>query len=121
MFEHRTSKRKGAISAKADEKIVIPLNMRDGIIIAKGKGNSNWNCSAPHGAGRKMSRSKAKKSIEIDEFKKSMKNIWSSTVSEKTIDEAPQAYKNIDEIKNAITDTAEIIDILKTVYNYKSH
>jgi tRNA-splicing ligase RtcB (3'-phosphate/5'-hydroxy nucleic acid ligase) len=111
--------RKGAISAKADEKIVIPLNMRDGIIIAKGKGNSNWNCSAPHGAGRKMSRSKAKKSIEIDEFKKSMKNIWSSTVSEKTIDEAPQAYKPKKEIIDNISDTAEILEILIPVYNFK--
>lgn len=111
--------RKGAISAKTDEKIVIPLNMRDGIIIAIGKGNEDWNCSAPHGAGRKMSRSKAKESIEIEEFKKSMKNVWSSTISEKTIDEAPQAYKPKKEIIDNISDTAEIIEMLTPVYNFK--
>lgn len=113
--------RKGAVSAEKGEKLLIPINMRDGSLLCIGKGNEDWNFSAPHGAGRLFSRSKAKSLIGMDEFTASMEGIYTSSVVKETLDEAPQAYKNIDEIKNAITDTAEIIDILKTVYNYKSH
>lgn len=113
--------RKGAVSAEKGEKLLIPINMRDGSLLCIGKGNEDWNFSAPHGAGRLFSRSKAKSLIGMDEFTASMEGIYTSSVVKETLVEAPQAYKNIDEIKNAITDTAEIIDILKTVYNYKSH
>lgn len=113
--------RKGAVSAEKGEKILIPINMRDGSLLCIGKGNEDWNFSAPHGAGRLFSRSKAKSLIGMEEFTASMEGIYTSSVVKETLDEAPQAYKNIEEIKNAITDTAEIIDILKTVYNYKSH
>ncbi|ETR64837.1 MAG: hypothetical protein OMM_15271 [Candidatus Magnetoglobus multicellularis str. Araruama] len=86
--------RKGAISAHKDEKVLIPLNMRDGCLIAVGKGNAAWNYSAPHGAGRKFSRSSAKQSISLEAYQNSMKGIWSSCIAESTLDEAPQAYKN---------------------------
>ncbi len=111
--------RKGAISAKKGEKLLIPLNMRDGIIIGIGKGNEDWNYSAPHGAGRRMSRSKAKESIDFDEFKKAMKNVWSSTVTKHTIDEAPQAYKPKKEIIENIKDSVDIIEIITPLYNFK--
>lgn len=113
--------RKGAISAQLGEKVIIPINMRDGSIIAIGKGNSEWNCSAPHGAGRILSRSKAKELVSFDEFKNSMKDVWSTSVCESTIDESPMAYKPVDEIINNIQDTAEIISIIKPLYNFKSN
>lgn len=95
--------------------------MRDGSLLCFGKGNCDWNFSAPHGAGRLMSRSKAKELIDMDEFEDSMKDVYSSSVCKSTLDEAPQAYKSIDEIYNAIQETVEVIDILKPVYNFKSH
>lgn len=112
--------RKGAISAQKGERVIIPINMRDGSIIAIGKGNPDWNYSAPHGAGRLMSRSKAKEIINIDDFKETMKNVYSTTVNESTIDEAPMAYKPIYEIINNIQDTVTIQKIIKPIYNYKA-
>ena len=112
--------RKGAVSAELGEKLLIPINMRDGSLICIGKGNEDWNYSAPHGAGRLMSRSKAKEMLSMDEFVSSMNGIFTTSVSAATIDEAPQAYKTMDEIKNAITDTVEIIDTIKPIYNFKA-
>lgn len=112
--------RKGAISAKHGEKVLIPMNMRDGCIIAIGKGNEDWNCSAPHGAGRIMSRSKAKENISLEEFQKSMNGIFTTSVQKSTIDESPMAYKLAQEIIDNIKDTVEIVDIIKPVYNFKS-
>jgi RNA-splicing ligase RtcB len=113
--------RKGAVSAELGETLLIPINMRDGSLLCKGKGNEDWNYSAPHGAGRLMSRSKAKDNIDLNEFTESMKGIYSSSVGQSTLDEAPQAYKSIEEITSAIKDTVDIIDILKPVYNFKAH
>ena len=113
--------RKGAVSAENGEMLIIPMNMRDGSLLCIGKGNEDWNFSAPHGAGRLMSRSKAKENINIDDFIDTMNGIYSTSVVENTIDEAPQAYKPIDEIKSLITDTVDIISTIKTVYNFKSH
>lgn len=112
--------RKGAISAKKDEKLLIPMNMRDGCILGIGKGNEDWNYSAPHGAGRLMSRSKAKEAISLDDFEESMKGIHSTSVNRSTIDESPFAYKPSEEIIEKIGDTVEIIDILKPIYNFKA-
>lgn len=112
--------RKGAVSAELGEKLLIPINMRDGSLICIGKGNEDWNYSAPHGAGRLMSRSKAKEMLSMDEFANSMNGIFTTSVNTATIDEAPQAYKSMEEIKNAITDTVEIIDTIKPIYNFKA-
>lgn len=112
--------RKGAISAKDGELLLIPINMRDGCIIGKGKGNEDWNCSAPHGAGRIMSRSKAKEILSIDEFKDTMKDIFTTSVNQSTIDESPMVYKSIDEIVNNIKDTVDIVKIIKPIYNFKA-
>lgn len=112
--------RKGAISAKKGEKVLIPINMRDGSIIAIGKGNKDWNQSAPHGAGRIMSRHKAKEKFKLEEFKESMKDIYSTSVVEETIDEAPFVYKPMQEIIDNIKDTVEIEKIIKPIYNFKS-
>ena len=112
--------RKGAISAKKGERVLIPINMRDGSIIAVGKGNEDWNNSAPHGAGRIMSRSKAKNIINLKEFKDSMKDIYTTSVVEETIDEAPFVYKPMQEIINNIKDTVEIKKIIKPIYNFKA-
>lgn len=113
--------RKGAISAKKDEIILIPVNMKDGSILAKGKGNKDWNESAPHGAGRLMSRTKAKHNIDLEHFKNQMQGIYTSSVCKSTLDEAPDAYKSIDSIINNISETADIIDVLKPIYNFKAH
>ena len=113
--------RKGAISAKEGEKLAIPLNMRDGVIIGIGKGNDDWNQSAPHGAGRLMSRSKAKASVSMEEFQESMKGIQSWSVCNSTLDESPQAYKPASTIIEQVKETIEIIEIIKPVYNFKSH
>ena len=113
--------RKGAISAQAGEKVIIPMNMRDGSLICVGKGNPDWNYSAPHGAGRVMSRSKAKETINMHDFKDSMKDIYSTSVVESTIDEAPMVYKPMDEIIENIKDTVDVIDIIKPIYNFKAH
>ena len=112
--------RKGAISAKAGEKVLIPINMRDGCIIGIGKGNEDWNCSAPHGAGRIMSRSKAKENVSLEEYQESMKGIYTTSVNQSTIDESPMAYKPMDEILERIKDTVEIVKIIKPVYNFKA-
>lgn len=112
--------RKGAISAKAGEKLLIPINMRDGCIIGVGKGNEDWNCSAPHGAGRIMSRSKAKELVPLEEFEDSMKGIFTTSVGQSTIDEAPMVYKPMDEIIQNIADTVDILKIVKPIYNFKA-
>ena len=112
--------RKGSISAQACEKVIIPMNMRDGSLICIGKGNADWNYSAPHGAGRLMSRNKAKSAISLTDFEKSMKGIYSTTVSRSTIDESPMAYKNMDEIVRCIEPTVDIVDIIKPLYNFKA-
>jgi len=113
--------RKGAVRAEKDEQLLIPINMRDGSLLCKGKGNEDWNFSAPHGAGRLMSRSKAKEMIDMEDFKDSMEGIYTTSVMQSTLDEAPQAYKSMEEIKSAIVDTVDIKDILKPVYNFKAH
>ena len=112
--------RKGSVSAQAGEKLIIPMNMRDGSLICIGKGNSDWNYSAPHGAGRLMSRSKAKAAITMKEFEKSMKGIYTTSVSLSTIDESPMAYKATDEIVRCVEPTVDIIDIIKPLYNFKA-
>ena len=112
--------RKGAISCYKDEKVLIPLNMADGSLICIGKGNSYWNNSAPHGAGRALSRTQAKDQLTMKDYKERMKNIYSSCVSISTLDEAPMAYKNSEEIINAIEPTAKIIDHLRPLYNFKA-
>ena len=112
--------RKGAIRANKGERVIIPINMRDGSIIAVGKGNADWNNSAPHGAGRLMSRHKAKEIFNLEEFKESMKDIYSTSVVEETIDEAPFAYKPMQEIIDNIKDTVEIERIIKPIYNFKA-
>lgn len=112
--------RKGAISAKKGEKVLIPMNMRDGCIIGIGKGNDEWNQSAPHGAGRIMSRMKAKETFNLDEYKESMNGIYTTSVNEETIDEAPFVYKPMKEIIDCIGDTIEIIKIIKPIYNFKA-
>ena len=113
--------RKGAISAYEGEDVLIPINMRDGVIIGKGKGSPNWNYSAPHGAGRILSRAEAKNKIHMNDYKASMKDIFTTCVNVSTLDEAPQAYKPIEEIINNITDTVDIKKIIKPIYNFKSN
>lgn len=112
--------RKGAVSAQAGEKLLIPINMRDGSLICTGKGNEDWNCSAPHGAGRLMSRSQAKQNFTVSEFKKQMNGIYTTSVNAQTLDECPMAYKSIDDIVNNIGDTVEINEIIKPIYNFKA-
>lgn len=112
--------RKGAISAKAGERVLIPINMRDGCIVGIGKGNEDWNCSAPHGAGRIMSRHKAREIVSLDEFKDCMDGIFTTSVGVDTLDEAPMVYKPMDEIVENIKDTVEIEKIIKPVYNFKA-
>ena len=112
--------RKGAIRANKGERVIIPINMRDGSIIAVGKGNEDWNNSAPHGAGRLMSRKKAKETFNLEEFKKSMADIYSTSVLEETIDEAPFVYKPMQEIIDNMQDTVEIEKIIKPIYNFKA-
>ena len=112
--------RKGAVPARKGQRILIPMNMRDGCIIAVGKGNEDWNCSAPHGAGRLMSRSEAKSSLSLDEFTEQMKGVYTTTATSATIDESPMAYKPMDEIVSLISPTVEIERIIKPIYNFKS-
>lgn len=113
--------RKGAVSAENGETLLIPINMRDGSIIAKGKGNEDWNYSAPHGAGRLMGRNEAHKKLNFDEFKEQMKGVYSTSVLTETLDEAPNAYKPMNEIVEAIGETVDIVDIIKPIYNFKAH
>ena len=112
--------RKGAISAKSGEKILIPINMRDGSVIATGKGNPEWNYSAPHGAGRIMSRAKAKETLSLEDYKLAMNGIYTTSVNESTLDEAPMAYKPLEDIIYVIRDSVDVIDIMKPVYNFKA-
>ncbi|WP_101773559.1 RtcB family protein [Peptostreptococcus faecalis] len=112
--------RKGAISAKRNEKVIIPLNMRDGSLICIGKGNNNWNESAPHGAGRTLSRTQAKEIIKLSDFEESMRGIYTTSVKESTLDEAPFAYKNKEEIISNIGDTVNILKHIKPIYNFKA-
>lgn len=112
--------RKGAISAKAGEKVLIPINMRDGCIVGIGKGNEDWNYSAPHGAGRIMSRSKARELVSLDSFRQAMDGIYTTSVTADTVDEAPMVYKSMDEIVENIKDTVDILEIIKPVYNFKA-
>jgi len=112
--------RKGAVSAYKGERLIIPLNMRDGSLLCVGKGNPEWNFSAPHGAGRLMSRGQAKRELNLDKFKSEMKDVFSTTVSENTLDEAPMAYKSAEEIISQIGDTVDIIKQIKPIYNFKS-
>lgn len=112
--------RKGAISAKKSEKIIIPINMRDGSLLGTGKGNSDWNYSAPHGAGRLMSRKVAKNTITLDEFKESMKGIYSNSVNAHNISESPMAYKPLNSILNNIENSVKVDEIIKPIYNFKA-
>lgn len=112
--------RKGSISARKGEKVIIPMNMRDGCIIGIGKGNEDWNYSAPHGAGRTMSRNIAKKTLNMEEYKKSMNGIYTTSVNEETIDEAPMVYKPMKEIIEHIKDTVKVDKIIKPIYNFKA-
>ena len=112
--------RKGSVSAQSGEKLIIPINMRDGSLICKGRGNPDWNYSAPHGAGRLMSRSAARESFTVSEFKKQMKGIYSTSVCSGTLDECPMAYKGMEDIVSNIGDTAEIVSIIKPIYNFKA-
>jgi len=112
--------RKGAISAKEGERLVIPISMADGVILGKGKGNIDWNNSAPHGAGRLFSRNKAKELLSLDEYKSKMSNVWSSCISQGTLDESPMAYKGLDFILSSIGPSVDVIEVWKPVYNYKA-
>lgn len=113
--------RKGAISAQKGEKVLIPINMRDGSLIAIGKGNSDWNYSAPHGAGRILSRSKAKATLSMEDFKETMKEVWSTSVLESTLDESPMAYKDMKEIIENTKDAIDVLKVIKPLYNFKAN
>jgi tRNA-splicing ligase RtcB len=112
--------RKGAVSAAKGETVVIPMNMRDGVLLCRGKGNPDWNYSAPHGAGRLMSRSKAKEAVTLEEFKESMEGIYTTSVDQSTLDESPMAYKPMQEIIDNIGDTVDVLKVLRPVYNFKA-
>ena len=112
--------RKGAIAAHAGEKVLIPINMRDGSVIAVGRGNPEWNYSAPHGAGRIMSRTKANATIDMEAYRQSMAGIYTTSVNEDTIDEAPMAYKSLNDIIDVIRDSVDVLDVMKPVYNFKA-
>lgn len=112
--------RKGAVSAKNGEKLLIPINMRDGSLICMGKGNEDWNCSAPHGAGRLMSRSAAKKRFTVSDFQNQMSGIYTTSVNQDTLDECPMAYKAMDDIVKHIGQTADILTVIKPIYNFKA-
>lgn len=112
--------RKGAIAAHKNEKVLIPINMRDGSVLAVGKGNPEWNYSAPHGAGRLMSRTRAKNSLSLEEYKMEMKGIYTTSVNEATLDEAPMAYKALEDIIGVIRESVDVIEVLKPIYNFKA-
>lgn len=112
--------RKGAISAHAGELLLIPINMRDGSILARGKGNPEWNYSAPHGAGRVMSRTEAKQMLNLEDYKKAMEGIYTTSVNEQTLDEAPMAYKSLEDIIGVIRESVDVIEVLKPIYNFKA-
>ena len=112
--------RKGAISAREGEKVLIPINMRDGVIVGRGKGNEDWNFSAPHGTGRIFKRTEVKNNFTLSEFKSAMKGIFSTSISKETLDESPFAYRKISDILPAIAETVEVEKILRPVYNFKA-
>ena len=112
--------RKGAIAAHKGEKVLIPINMRDGSVLAVGRGNPEWNFSAPHGAGRLMSRTKAKEDLSLEEYRKTMEGIYTTSVNESTLDEAPMAYKSLDDIIDVIRDSVDVVDVMKPVFNFKA-
>ncbi len=112
--------RKGAIAAHEGEPVLIPINMRDGSVLARGKGNPDWNFSAPHGAGRIMSRTAAKQMLNLEEYKKTMAGIYTTCVNESTLDEAPMAYKSLADIIDVIAESVEIMEVLKPIYNFKA-
>ncbi|MBO5097432.1 MAG: RtcB family protein [Agathobacter sp.] len=112
--------RKGAIAAHKGEKVLIPINMRDGSVLAVGKGNPDWNYSAPHGAGRLMSRSKAKEALSLEEYQETMAGIYTTSVCEATLDEAPMAYKRLEDIIDVIRESVDVIDVMKPIYNFKA-
>ena len=112
--------RKGAVSARKGEKLLIPINMRDGSLICIGKGNEEWNCSAPHGAGRLMSRKDAFDRLSLEQYEQEMDGIYTTCVGRATLDESPMAYKDMSEIISQIGPTAEIVDKIKPVYNFKA-
>lgn len=112
--------RKGAIAAHKGEKVLIPINMRDGSVLAIGKGNPEWNYSAPHGAGRVMSRSKAKSTLSMEEYQETMKGVYTTSVNENTLDEAPMAYKSLEDIIDVIRESVDVIDVMKPIYNFKA-
>ena len=112
--------RKGAIAAHQGEKVLIPINMRDGSVLAVGKGNPEWNYSAPHGAGRVMSRTVARTSLSLERYKKEMEGIYTTSVNEQTLDEAPMAYKSLGDIIDVIGESVEVIEVLKPIYNFKA-
>lgn len=112
--------RKGAVSAHLGEELIIPMNMADGILLCRGKGNEDWNCSAPHGAGRLFSRTAAKEQLSMDEFRERMSDVYSTSVCESTLDESPMAYKPTDEIRSLIEPTVEVLDVIKPVINLKA-
>ena len=112
--------RKGAIAAHAGEKVLIPINMRDGSVLAVGKGNAEWNYSAPHGAGRILSRRAAKEQLSLEEYRETMKGVYTTSVNESTLDEAPMAYKSLVDIIDVIRDSVDVIDVMKPVYNFKA-
>lgn len=113
--------RKGAIAAHAGEKVLIPINMRDGSVLAVGKGNPDWNYSAPHGAGRIMSRTTAKSTLNLEEYREVMKGVYTTSVNEATLDEAPMAYKSLEDIIDVIKETVDVIDVMKPIYNFKAN
>ena len=113
--------RKGSIAAHKGEKVLIPINMRDGSVIAIGKGNPEWNFSAPHGAGRLMSRTKAKDTISMEEYKEAMKGVYTTSVNEATLDEAPMAYKSLEDIIDVIAESVDVVEVIKPVYNFKAN
>ena len=113
--------RKGAIAAHEGEKVLIPINMRDGSVLAIGKGNPDWNFSAPHGAGRIMSRTAAKEQLDLDEYRREMEGIYTTSVNEATLDEAPMAYKSLSDIIDVINESVDIIEVLKPIYNFKAN
>ena len=112
--------RKGSIAAHEGEKVLIPINMRDGSIIAIGKGNPEWNYSAPHGAGRVMSRTKAKETLTMEEYQEAMKDVFTTSVNEDTLDEAPMAYKSLEDIIDVIADSVDVVEVIKPRYNFKA-
>lgn len=113
--------RKGAISAQDGEIVIIPMNMRDGSLICRGKGNPDWNYSGPHGAGRLMSRTQAKREVTIAEFEDTMKDVWSTSVTKSTVDESPFAYKKMEDIIRNIGDTVDVLEVIKPIYNFKAN